>query len=125
MRTIIAGSRGFADLAVVDQAMWEAQVFAEITPSVILSGTARGADQLGEQWAEIHGVPIEQYPPDWQKYPNAGGFVRNKAMATRADALVAVWNGWSPGTKSMIQIARTQRLKVYVVRISSWLRSVG
>ena len=35
-------------------------------------------------------------------------------MAANADALVAVWDGVSPGTKNMIAQARLQGLRVHV-----------
>lgn len=35
-------------------------------------------------------------------------------MAKQADALVAVWDGESRGTKHMIDIARKEGLEVYV-----------
>lgn len=38
-------------------------------------------------------------PADWDRYGNAAGPIRNRKMAEVADALVAVWDGRSPGTK--------------------------
>ena len=41
----------------------------------------------------------------------------NKQMADYADALVAIWDGKSRGTKHMIDLARMQSLEVFVFRL--------
>jgi hypothetical protein len=43
-------------------------------------------------------------------------------MAYYADALIAVWDGKSPGTKHMIKIATELGLKVYIhlTRSDKW-----
>lgn len=113
MRTIIAGSRSCTSYKAIEAAM---NVFGH-HPSVVLSGTARGADRLGEEWAKLHGVPIEYYPANWDEYGKAAGLIRNGEMAHNADALVALWDGQSRGTQHMIQVARERGLKVFVWRM--------
>lgn len=111
MKTIIAGSReGFEGLdlllAVIESGF-------EITE--VVSGGARGVDRLGERWAEMEGVPIKQFIPDWNgPHKKAAGHVRNRAMGDYADALIALWNGESKGTKGMIDYARKKGLQVFV-----------
>ena len=61
IRTIIAGSRGITDPAVVRAAL----ASCPWRPTTILSGAARGVDTLGEQWAAEQGIPIERHPADW------------------------------------------------------------
>ena len=115
MRTIIAGSREVIDYEVVRTAVLDAMDVG-ISPTVVLSGTARGVDLLGERWAEVHGLPVERFPADWSKGRWAG-IARNREMAENADALIAVWDGKSRGTKNMIDTAYAQGLKVF------WLRT--
>lgn len=114
MKTIIAGSRTgptYEDLVIaIHNCGW--------VPTAIVSGTANGADQLGEKWAEENHVPIERYPPNWSKYGKSAGPIRNKVMADNADALIALWDGKSLGTKNMIENANRLRLKVYIQIIS-------
>lgn len=110
MRTIIAGSRTITDPAVVEEAV-RASGFK---PSVVLSGAARGVDTLGFDWGWANGVPVESYPADWKKHGRAAGPIRNQQMAERADALIAVWDGESRGTKDMIRRALSGGLKVYI-----------
>ena len=100
MRTIIAGSRTVTDPTAVVRAMAN----VPFRPSVVLCGCARGADRLGEIWALIHGIPVEYYPADWDAWGKSAGYIRNREMSRTADALVAIWDGASRGTRHMIQM---------------------
>lgn len=111
MRTIVAGSRGFSDYGRLVAALDMREI------SVVLSGTARGADRLGERYASERGIAVERYPAQWDVYGKRAGYLRNQEMAERADALVAFWDGVSPGTRHMIDLARRQGLRVWVVEI--------
>ena len=79
----------------------------------IVSGTAKGADQLGEKYAKEKGYPVKQFPADWSKGKSAG-YVRNEEMAKYADALIAFWNGLSKGTGHMIDLAKKYKLKIRI-----------
>jgi hypothetical protein len=58
------------------------------------------------------------FPAVWRDSGGAfdagAGKRRNIEMAKYADALIAVWDGFSPGTGHMIQQARKHGLKLYV-----------
>ena len=112
MRVIIAGSRDLQNAAAVSAAM-DASGFV---PTQVVSGAARGADALGEAWAQARGIAIRQFPADWSHGRSAGP-IRNARMAAYADALVAVWDGRSPGTRNMISTAQRRGLQVYVHRL--------
>ena len=94
MRTIVAGSRECHHYHIVCQAIEEADW--QIT--TVISGCARGVDTFGEQYAAEHGIPVERHPADWEHYGKAAGPIRNAEMAEVADALIAFWNGQSPGS---------------------------
>jgi hypothetical protein len=81
---------------------------------VIVSGAARGADTLGEQYARERGYQIRRYPADWYKYGKKAGPLRNDLMARNADALIAYWDGRSPGTSNMIETARNYGLQISI-----------
>ncbi|WP_315127186.1 DUF2493 domain-containing protein [Comamonas antarctica] len=117
MRVIVAGSRDIVDKARVMQALEMAWLFEGINPTCIVSGTARGVDRIGERIAAEHRLAVARYPAKWQAYGDLAGHIRNGVMAANADALVAVWDGRSPGTKNMIKQARLQGLKVYVFTV--------
>lgn len=86
-----------------------------------MSGTARGADKLGELYAERVGVHIYRFPADWDTYGKSAGYRRNAEMAKFASGennvgvLIAFWDGKSRGTKHMIDLAKRYGLKVHVV----------
>ncbi len=110
MRTIIAGSRNIPSLHHVGVAILKSGF--HITK--VVSGCARGVDQMGEDWAELNGVEVDQYPADWALHGRKAGCMRNVEMADNADALIAVWDGQSRGTAHMIQTAKAKGLKVHV-----------
>lgn len=111
MKTIIAGSRSLP-FDCVRKAMQE----CGWTPTIVVSGNANGVDLFGEQWAMNRKIPIERYPANWKLLGKRAGYIRNEHMATNvgAEALVAVWDGESRGTKHMIDIARRKGLRVFV-----------
>lgn len=113
MRTIIAGSRNITDYELVRDVIQ----FAPWCPTVVLSGTARGVDMMGEWWANNKGIPVERYPADWEYFGKRAGPKRNEEMAKKADALIAVWDGLSRGTKHMIETAKAYGLRVHVVKV--------
>lgn len=110
MRTIIAGSRGCTDkrelLAALSVCGW--------TPTTVISGSAQGADRLGELWTVDFKIPCERFLADWGRYGKAAGYRRNEQMAESAEALIALWDGASRGTKHMIDVARRKGLRVHV-----------
>lgn len=115
MRVIIAGSRSITDFQLIHQAMLEARrVWGFTGRFTVISGGASGVDQLGERWARECGYPLEVCPADWKEHGRAAGPMRNKLMADRAEALVAVWDGRSRGTADMILKAHRRGLRVHV-----------
>lgn len=114
MKLIVAGSRNFNDYKLLKEKL---NFFLQNvqSPIEIVSGTAKGADMLGEQYANEMGYSVKQFPADWDKYGKSAGYRRNKTMAEYADALVAFWDGKSKGTKHMISIAEQKGLKIRTV----------
>ena len=82
---------------------------------VIVSGTANGADKMGEHYATIYNYKVARYPADWTQHGRRAGYIRNAEMATDADALVALWDGESRGTKHMIAIAQQMGLPTRII----------
>jgi hypothetical protein len=111
MKVIIAGSRDFDDYELLRK--YCDHVLQNQTEIEIVSGTARGADQLGERYAKERGYPVKQFPADWNKGKSAG-YIRNEEMAKYGDALIAFWNGMSKGTEHMINLAKQYNLKIKI-----------
>lgn len=112
-KVIIAGSRDFNDY---DRLAERMDFYLQNQSAVeIVSGTARGADKLGENYAAESRLPVARFPAKWDLYGRSAGYKRNAVMADYADALVAFWDGASRGTKHMINLAKEKNLKVRIV----------
>ena len=64
IRVIVTGSRTFNDYALVTEAVNRLAKDYNITQ--IVSGCARGADKLGERYAQEKGIPLAKFPADWE-----------------------------------------------------------
>ncbi len=115
MKTIIAGSRGIIDYFVLLQAIKD----YPFSITSVVSGCAKGVDTLGEQYAQENNLKLYKFPADWSTYGKRAGYIRNAEMAENADALLAIWDGESRGTKHMIDIARAKGLEVYVYMVNN------
>lgn len=87
-------------------------------PEEIVSGCAWGADMAGESYAEDKRLPIKRFPADWGKHGKRAGYLRNLAMVQYADAVLALWDGTSRGTKLTIELAEKagKPCKVVIVK---------
>jgi hypothetical protein len=83
--------------------------------STVISGACpKGADKFGELYASLNNLPLILFPADWDKYKKKAGYIRNVEMANNAAALIAFWDGVSPGTKHMINIAKEKKLEIFI-----------
>lgn len=82
----------------------------------IISGGARGVDTYAVEIAGQYGFPFTVIPADWKKHGKKAGYLRNAQMAEAGDALIAIWDGQSPGTKMMIEIAERKGMPVEIYR---------
>lgn len=110
MRVIIAGSRTITSKL----ALLTALVKSGFTITEVVCGGASGVDTLGFDWARANSVPVKTILPDWKKHGKAAGQIRNREMGDYAEALIAIWDGKSRGTKGMIDYAKKKGLAVYV-----------
>jgi len=115
MKVIVAGSRKIRDYDIVEKAIKESGF--EITE--VVSGCAGGVDESGEQYAARHGLKLKLFEPEWANHGKSAGMVRNERMARYADALVAIWDGKSVGTKNMIERAKKKGIQVKVVVVET------
>lgn len=115
-KVIIAGSRGFSNYKLLrEQCNKFLREKRKTSNIIIVSGHARGADTLGEKYAQDEGFALEIYTAQWKKLGKQAGYRRNEQMAEVADALIAFWDGSSKGTKHMIDIMNEKNLLVRVV----------
>ena len=72
MKVIVAGSRDFKDYALLKEFLDKLVIFRSDFTEIV-SGTASGADKLGERYAQEHNLAIKRFPADWEKYGKAAG----------------------------------------------------
>lgn len=113
MKVIIAGGRTITDYSLVLSALAESQFIL----TEIVSGMAPGVDTLAIQYAQENNLPLKEFHANWNLYGRSAGPRRNRQMAEYADALIAIWDGESRGTKNMIEEATKRGLRVFVKRI--------
>lgn len=124
VRIIVAGGRDFNDYDLLHSSL--AELLFEIddpntTEVEFVSGTCKGADILGERFAESCGYKIKRFPANWEGFGKRAGYIRNGYMAKYASEadigiLVAFWDGSSRGTRHMINIAKRYGLDVKVIK---------
>jgi hypothetical protein len=112
MKVIIAGSR---DITTLDN-----ETISHIvgtTPfkiTELVNGGARGIDLSAYNWAKAKRLPIKTFIPEWDEHGRAAGPIRNRQMAEYADALIAIWDGKSRGTKNMIDTMKRLKKPVFI-----------
>ena len=113
IKLIVAGSREFNDYKLLKELLSN---FIENygTNFEIVSGTANGADKLGEKFAKEFGICLQQFPADWSIGKQAG-YIRNEQMAKYANSCLIFWDGVSRGTKHMINLAIKYELNLSIV----------
>lgn len=119
MKLIIAGSRGFTDLALL-----KTEVFSFLdahqnnfdSQITIICGMARGADLMGKELAECNDWNVIKMPADWDRFGKSAGYRRNEEMAKIADACIVFWDGKSKGSLHMQNLAKEYNLILRVVK---------
>lgn len=115
MKVIVAGSRSVNDYGLVKRTIIGCPFMDRDANIEVVSGTARGVDQLGEEVARQNSYKVHRFPADWDRDAKLAGFLRNERMAEFSDALIAIWDGESKGTKHMIDTMLQRKKPVYVV----------
>jgi len=115
MQVIIAGSRsidiGVDKLSAIVQA-------SGFDIDTVISGGAKGVDAAGEAYAIAKDLGLKVLKTDW-KMGRGAGMINNRRMADQADALIAVYDGISKGTKNMIELMKQKGKQVYVYNVQA------
>jgi hypothetical protein len=114
MKVIIAGGRFFDDYDLLKKKV--SAILKNATNITIISGAAKGADTLGENYGYEMGYEVISMPANWEKYGKSAGYRRNEDMAKIADACICFWDGESRGTGHMINLAKQYNLQLRVIR---------
>jgi len=113
MKVIVAGSRSITDYYVVKDAIED----SGFNITEVVCGGAKGVDRLGRDWAFFNVIPVKEFPAKWKEYGKSAGYIRNAEIIEYADAIVAIWDGKSKGTKHSIDLAIKNGLDYYVKEV--------
>jgi predicted Rossmann fold nucleotide-binding protein DprA/Smf involved in DNA uptake len=111
MNTAVVGSRSFQDYAFLEE------ILDGYTITKIVSGGARGADQLAERYAKEKEIPTQIFKPDYIRYGKGNPYAGNYAIIDNSDQVVAFWDNKSRGTSHSIKYAQKMGKKVYIIPI--------
>ena len=121
MITTIAGSRTITDIRhvrlAVERCGWEI--------TAVVSGCARGVDMLAIEFAKAEGLPYIEYTVtarDWAREGKAAGVNRSREMIRCSEGLIAVWDGYSRGTKHTIGMAQRSGINLYIHLVDAQAR---
>lgn len=109
MKLLIAGSRTITAFDLAPH-------IPEDTDEII-SGGAKGIDTLAEEYARVRGIPVTVIRPDYSKYGTAAPIKRNEIMVVMADAVLAVWDGVSKGSRHTIEYAKKRGKDINIITV--------
>lgn len=129
-KVVIAGGRDFDDYDLLRDKC--TKLLTNKSNIVVVSGTANGADKLGEVFGAYNRYEIKRFKADWDnidttpclvRYNRSGkpynalaGNIRNKEMGEFADAGIVFWDGKSKGSADMIKILEKLGKPVKVIK---------
>ena len=95
----------------------------------IVSGGAKGADEMSMEWCKEYGKPIKIFYPNWHPlvaggqrvYFKGAGMKRNVQIVEEADFLIAFWDRESKGTKLSIDLCEEKKVKYHIYDFESKL----
>lgn len=80
----------------------------------IVSGGAKGADKLGEMYADKYGIKKLIFLPDWKQFGRKAGFMRNKDIIENCDVVFAFWDMKSKGTEHSVKLSHKLKKKIFI-----------
>lgn len=112
MKIGIVGSRSFKNLELLKKEM---KPFLNRV-SLIVSGGAKGADEMAEEWAVSNKIDTEIFYPEFKSFGRGAYRMRNIEIVRNADLIIAFWDGKSKGTDQTIGIAKKSGVPVMIVK---------
>lgn len=112
-RVLVTGSRTWTDVVKLSEQLDIAWMTHKGRMVLVHGKCEKGADLQAAAWAKARGVPVEEYPADWDGQGKSAGFIRNGIMVnTRPDIVLSFNRGESKGTEHCTTAAETAGLKV-------------
>lgn len=102
MRVAIAGTRTIPIDPIALEDLLRSSGFHKKVETFAHGGSGL-VDYAAERMASRMKIPARVFHPDWGRYGKPAGPMRNEEMSHWCDALLAVWDGESPGTYDTIR----------------------
>ena len=132
LRILVCGGRHFEDYDLLKKILDKVLKLKKLTPKdvEIVSGHSKGADRLGEKWAEENGANAKIFPADWALYKKSAGPIRNKQMIDYITCfenkmVVAFVSPNSKGTKQTTSLAEKNKILVIVTEYGNEDKSIA
>lgn len=114
----VSGCRSFRSPTLATFALqWmidDAKEFGYEVSAVHVGDCPSGVDLHVRDWAERHQFPHEVHRADWANEGRKAGPRRNRKLVEASDALLAIWDGKSRGTRSAIQLAVAAKIPIVI-----------
>ena len=116
---IIAGSRDYSDYAEFVKVIEREREDFKQKYLYVVSGGARGADTMAEQFAMYNRHELKVFKADWNKNGKSAGYIRNAEMHNYIKQFehrvcLCFWDGQSKGTQHNFQLAINNNTPLYV-----------
>lgn len=134
----IIGSRSFTDWdlfkLIIDENFLDVlDGFNQYKFKNIVSGAARGVDEMAARLSKEKDINLIEYPADWynlevencvvkidktgEQYNALAGFNRNNLIIEAASHVLGIWDGSSKGTKHSLNLASKLKKNTTIIYI--------
>ena len=107
-------------IAIIGSRNLKVEALDEYLPSEvseIVSGGAVGIDSCAREYAIRNEIKLTEFLPEYDKYKRGAPIVRNRKIVEYADEVIALWDGESRGTLSVIKYCEKIGKKCRIFRI--------
>ena len=108
----VVGSRNITDFELL------ASILKKFKIEKIISGGAKGVDNLAARYARENNIPLQEIKPDYNQYGRIAPLIRNKEIIKQADQVIVLWDGKSTGTVNAMNHAKKLNKPVHLYKIN-------
>ncbi len=109
MKVAVIGSRNITNIHLSN--------YLEKEVTEIVSGGAKGVDTSAKKYAEMKGIKLTEFLPEYEKYGRIAPLKRNIEIINYSDKVIAFWDGKSRGTKFVIDNCKKLNKPITIVTL--------
>ncbi len=84
----------------------------------IVSGGAIGVDTIAKRYAIRHNLKLTEFLPNYKLFGKRAPLIRNLSIIEHADKVIAFWDGYSRGTKFVIDNCKEKNIPIDIYLIN-------